>query len=400
MNIIINTNKFKTNSILVLFKMPLKRQTATLNALLPIILEMGCGKYDTKRKLNIKIEELDGSIFYIDTIKKGDNQILQFLIEFPKTKKILPEIMSFLQDVILNPLVKKEQFLEQNFVRAKSMLIDNINAQINNKRQFAKNRCVEEMCKGEDFGVYAGGYIEDFENNTITSKTLYKHYNEVIQKADISLCAIGELNENDIKFNVKNNVNNEQKPVLSNISLAKRDTKYIKEKLGVLQGKLCLGFKTGIYPNTNEFVHLILANEILGGFAGSNLFKQIREKQNLCYYISSFVYMFKGIVFVECGIDFENYEKTVEEINNEVNKIKNGKICDEIIDKAKKSLNTNYKSIPDYNIAIINYYYTNYLANIDITIDEIIERIQKISKDEIVKTFNNIYLDTCYFIDG
>lgn len=145
---------------------------------------------------------------------------------------------------------------------------------------------------------------------------------------------------------------------------------------------------------------LIVGNEILGGGSSSNLFKNVREKESLCYYINSFVYMFKGVIFIQAGIDFNSYEKVVEYVKKEVENIKNGKFNEEDIEKAISSLQKKYLSILDYNTSIMDYYYTGFLADRYVDIEKTICEIKKIKKDEILEAFSNIWLDTVYFMKG
>ncbi|MDE6182700.1 MAG: insulinase family protein, partial [Eubacteriales bacterium] len=101
---VIKTDKFKTICIGVLIRTKLDRKYVTFNAMLPNMLLSGCEKYKTIREINLKTEEMNGSNFYADIMKKGDNQILEFLIEFPENIKDLSEIIEFLSNIILKPL--------------------------------------------------------------------------------------------------------------------------------------------------------------------------------------------------------------------------------------------------------------------------------------------------------
>ena len=56
--------------------------------------------------------------------------------------------------------------------------------------------------------------------------------------------------------------------------------------MDVVQGKLCMGFSTGIKPTDSDYPALMVANSIFGGGAHSKLFNNVREKLSLCYYAS------------------------------------------------------------------------------------------------------------------
>ncbi len=78
--------------------------------------------------------------------------------------------------------------------------------------------------------------------------------------------------------------------------------------------------------------------------------------------------------------------------------MKLGKFSESDIRQAKKSLITSIKSIKDSNFSLADYYLSNILANDYRNIDEIIERLQNVSKDEIVEAAKKLSLDTIYFL--
>lgn len=401
---VITTDKFKTICIGVLIRTKLNKNYVTFNAMLPNLLLNGCEKYKTIREINLKTEQMHGSSFYADILKKGDNQILEFLIEFPNNIDDKTEIFKFLTDVILNPLANMGSFKREYFNRARALAIDKIKSRENDKKEYAKNRCIEEMFKQEEFGILADGYISDFEENKITEESLYNHYKKIIKESEIDIIAIGDILEEELKNFInkyfiiegrdykKFTTHFEQKD--------KQEPKYIEEKFNITQGKLCMGYRTGVEAHSELFLPLIVGNEILGGGSSSKLFNNVREKESLCYYINSFIFMFKGVVFVQAGVDFNQVKKVIDYIQEEIENIKNGKFSDEDIKNAAINLEKKYLSTVDYNTSVMDYYYTNFLADIKMDINETIKAIKMVKKDDILKAFSNIWLDTTYFMKG
>lgn len=400
----IKIDKFKTICIGILFTQKLEREYVTFNALLPNILTIASESYKSIREINIKTEEMAGASFYSDIIKKGEYQIIEFLIEFAENKVSLDDVFSFLSEIILKPLLENNSFKKENFEISKAIVIDNINARLNDKKEFAKNRCIELMCENERFGILADGYLEDFEGDKIDEKSLYRHYLKVLKESEINIIAIGNIDENNLKcyidkyFNIEGRKFNHQEDKF--VIKEQHKPKCIIEKFNVTQGKLCMGFRTGIEPNSKDFIPLLVGNEILGGGSSSKLFNNVREKESLCYYISSFIFMFKGIVFLESGVDFKQYDKVIKYIEKEIENIKSGNFSDLDIKNAISSIYKKYISILDYNTSTMDYYFTNYLANKNITIEETLEKIKDVKKEDIKSAFSNIWLDTCYFMKG
>lgn len=401
---VINTAKFKTICVAFLFRQILDKKYVTYNALLSKILTMGSQKYKTIKDISIKTEEMYGAYIHNDILKKGDNQIIEFLIEFAENQVNIEEVFLFLKEVILNPLIENEGFKKEYFEKSKQLVKDTILSRQNDKKELAKDRCIEIMCNNEKFGIVADGYIEDLEYDKINNKNLYKHYKDILKTSEIDVFVIGNIDENTIKymvekhFNIKDRCYNPLKTDFIYKEKIKPNT--VIEKYSITQGKLCMGYRTNIPANTDSFIPLLVGNEILGGGSGSMLFNNVREKESLCYYINSFIYIFKGIIFIESGVDVKHYEKAINHIIENVENIKNGKFDNNHIEIAINNLCKKYRGIVDYNTATINYYYTNYLASINMTIEEIIEKIKKVTKEDIEKSFENIWLDTCYFMKG
>lgn len=399
----IQTDKFKTVCIAVLLRQNLDREYATYNAMLPMILAMGCEKYKDITEINIKTDELFGVTFFTDILKKGEYQMIEILVQYTEKNINLDEIFSFLHDIILKPCVENGGFLQKYFDKAKNMLIENINDKMSDKKSFAKDRCIEIMCEKENFGVSADGYIEDLKGDKINRKTLYNHYKKVLLTGDIDIIAIGNIDEKDVKKCAKKYFDIDRKylPEKQNkYNIEKSKAKFITEKFKITQGKLCLGYRTGIFAKDDNFHALLVANEILGGGAGSLLFNNIREKKSLCYYINSMIFMFKGILFVQSGINFKDYENVINGIEKEIENIKNGKFSEKNMENAITNLCKKYVGSLDYNMSTMDYYVARNLAKIDDNILETIEKIKKVKKENVVESVQNIWLDTCYFMKG
>ena len=333
---VINTSKFKTICIAFFFFLPLDKEYVTYNSMLSKILTMGCDKYKTIKDISIKMESMYGAYIHSDILKKGDSQIIEFLIEFIEDKVSLEEIFIFLKEIILNPLLEGDCFKEEYFKKAKELVKESILSRKNDKKELAKDRCIEIMCKDEKFSILADGYIEDLEK--IDNKKLYNHYKEILKTSQIDIFAIGNIKENDIKDLVKKYFDIERNYIKDDFNFVyKEKTKenIVVEKYNILQGKLCMAYRTNIEPSSEMFIPLLVGNEILGGGSGSMLFNNVREKESLCYYINSFIYIFKGIVFIESGIDKKDYEKAIKCIKQNVENVIKGKFDDNNIEIAK-----------------------------------------------------------------
>ncbi len=85
-------------------------------------------------------------------------------------------------------------------------------------------------------------------------------------------------------------------------------------------------------------------NWILGGSATSKMFQIVREKYSLAYTAASNYLRHKNSIFIRCGIEIDNYEKTLKLIKEQLEDLKNGNFTDEDIKNAKIRNSINCKT--------------------------------------------------------
>ena len=111
-------------------------------------------------------------------------------------------------DIILNPLTANNKFKDEYVEAEKNNIRLLIESKIDNKDQYALNRCIEEMYKDKPYGLYKYGYSEDLEK--INSENLYNYYLELINTSKIDILISGELEKEEILEIIKNNENIEK----------------------------------------------------------------------------------------------------------------------------------------------------------------------------------------------
>ena len=400
---LITTDKFKTTTICILIRQKLKKEYATINALLANTLEMGSDKYKTLSEIKNATENMYGSVFFTQIVKKGEEQLIQFFMEIANERgkeDLLCEAMEFMREIMLNPLVENGEFKEEIVSSEKENLKRAIEARMNNKGEYAKLRCIEEMCKEEAFGIYGDGYLEDVDK--ITGKEMYEHYVELLATAPIDFIIVGDEKEEKLidiikkNFEFKRKEQEDKHECEKNEYSNRKKSQNIEENLNINQGKICIGARVDISPKGEEFYSLMVANEAFGGSSTSKLFLKVREEQSLCYYINSFIYRFKGILFIQSGVDKQNFKKVTEMVEDEISQMKKGEVTDEEFENAKLSLIKKMKGIQDYNASIIDFYVSQYMLDDEDNVEDVIKRIEKVEKNSIPEICKKIYIDTIF----
>ncbi|HLV09832.1 MAG TPA: insulinase family protein, partial [Halanaerobiales bacterium] len=174
----------------------------------------------------------------------------------------------------------------------------------------------------------------------------------------------------------------------------------IIEKKNVEQGKLVMGFRTGeIKRNSELFYELLFCNALLGAFPHSRLFRKLREEASLAYYVSSWLESTKGLMVINAGIDFINYERSINIINEQLELLKLGEINKEEFSWTKKALINSYKSIADNARGLTGHYLLGLINGRKENIYTAINKIKNVRKDDIKNIAPYIKLDTIYFLD-
>ena len=404
----INTDKFKTNLIAVFLTTKLDRKTVTSNALISAILRRGSKTMPTQEEISIQMEEMYGASFDCGLDKTGDNQVLKFYVEtlndnfLPQGGENLLKIsVEKLLDIVFNPITENGKFKQEYVEQEKSNLKQRIEGKIDNKARYALDRCIEEMYQDKPFGLYKFGYVEDLEN--IDESNLYEAYKKLIETCKIDIFISGKINQNIEEEILKNEniMNLEQRTpdyVVSNNNIKeKKQENTVTESMDVTQGKLVLGLDVNI---DNEYLKydVLLYNSILGGSANSKMFQNVREKAHLAYVASSSYLRYKNNIFINCGIEISNYEKAVELIKKQIDDMKKGDFTEEEIENAKKGIIATIKTIEDEQDTEITYYLGQELTNHVISVKEYMDRIQKVTKQNVVDIANKISINTIYFL--
>ncbi len=406
---ILETNKFKTNLIGIFLTTPLNRENVTFNAMVPTILRRGTQNMKSIDVINRELEKMYGAIFDCGIDKTGDNQVLKFYIEsindtyLPEKEDMLKQSIEKISEIVFNPLVRDNAFDFEICESEKNNLKQIIESKIDNKSRYALERCIEEMYKNDEYGLFKYGYTEDLER--INNANLYEYYKKLIENCKIDIFVSGnDLNniekivrENDDLNKLKERKGKYIMPI-KNENKEDIKEKEIREKMNIAQGKLVIGLDIQNVNEDTKYI-AILYNAILGGTATSKLFQNVREKASLAYTASSNYLKTKNNIFIRCGIEFENYNKAVEIIKEQLSEMSKGNISDEEMENSKNIIISTIKCIPDEQDTELTYYFGQEISNSNIDAKEYIEKIDKVTKEQIVELAKKIKINTIYFLE-
>ena len=404
----IKTEIFKTNLVAVYLSSPLTKKEVTQKALSMAIIRRGTENLKTQEDINCKLEELYGAELNSGMDKVGNDEVLKFYIESLndnftlKNEDVLKQSIELLFDVIFNPLTENGRFKDEYFKNEKNNLKQIIEAKKDNKAQYATARTLEEMYGKDGYGLYTYGYIEDLEK--LSNQEVYNSYKEMLANCKIDIFVSGDINESECvklvdteieKFKIDSR--NVSDLYLKNEVKNVTETKEVIEKMDVTQGKLVIGLDI---TNTikDERPQTAVYNAILGGGANSKLFQNVREKASLAYTASSSYVRYKSNIFINAGIEIENFDKAIDIIRKQIEDLKNGGFTDEQIENEKKGIISQINTIDDEQDTEIIYFLGQELTDSNQTIEQYKENISKVTKEQIQNVASKVEINTIYFL--
>ncbi len=409
----INNKKFKSIYFSVNFIMQLNRKEISENAVLSQVMAKSCKKYVTQKDIMKQLYSLYGSNFDVNIEKYGDLFNLEFRIEcinkkyLPNNIDVVDSVLEFLYNIIFEPSVDNLEFNKDLVEREKISILEKINSKKDDKLKYGVLKTEEMMCKGEPFGEYIYGNIDDVKN--ITSKSLYKRYYDMLNNSYINIVISGNLdgyenidkNINTIfnsKLDSKLKINDLDKNIKLNTNYNILET---EETQDTTQSVITYGLKINNVSD-NDFYVLNVYNSILGGTPSSKLFQNFREKESLAYTVRSRYYRFKDMIIIYAGIQKKNYEKAKQVINNELHQIEIGNITDEEFNSAKDSLISDLKEWNDSKISLAKMFMMNLVATntTNISLQEMIDKIDSVTKQDVIEISKRINISRIFLLGG
>ena len=399
---LIKTNKFKKTVINITFKQPINNKIDVIKKdILCNLLILGTKKYKSRRELEIKCEDLFGASLNIKNKKAGSYNLFSLTASFLNDKYTLEntcdESISFIKEVLFNPLINNNKFDDKLVEIAKKSYLEDIKSIQENPNQYSVTIMRKLIDKESLYAFSPYFYIDEINN--IQNEDLFKIYYDILNNSQVDISIIGDVDEKILlqfdNLPIKANKYNESVyEILSNNNKIEKieEGKYS-------QSKLVLAYQLKDLNELEKMYVSYIFSFILGGSSDSLLFKKLRQDNSLCYYADSNYNLFYQMIEINVGLESINYDKAVSLIKKAVEEIKNGKISDDDIEKAKITYVNALKEIMDNPLSVINMYLSHEYYNLDL-VDERIKKINQVTKEAVINLANKIELKATYLLKG
>ncbi|MCC2114913.1 insulinase family protein [Bacillus halotolerans] len=403
---IVETEKFKTVSLIFKMLAPLTKEQVTKRALFPHVLLRGTESRPKTAELRSYLDELYGTSVSADLSKKGEQHVITFRLEIPNEKylkdqtPLLEKGLHLLAEIVFSPALEAGVFQSQYVDQEKRTLKQRIQAVYDDKMRYSNLRLIQEMCKNEPYSLHVNGEIDDVD--AITADQLYETYRHAIQNDQLDLYVVGDVDSKQVQAAIEQYFQTEERTLeaFANNHAEQPEPKKVIDEEDVKQGKLNIGYRTNITFTDQDYSALQVFNGMFGGFSHSKLFINVREKASLAYYAASRIDSFKGLLMVMSGIEVKNYKQAVSIIAEQFQAMKNGEFSEQDISQTKAMIRNQVLETIDTAYGLSEFLYQQAAAQVDIPIEDFLANIERVTKEDIIKVGEKIQLDTTYFLKG
>jgi predicted Zn-dependent peptidase len=298
--------------------------------------------------------------------------------------KVLDEHLSkafdVLADLVLNPM-----FREEDISKEKGVILEEIKMEADSPDYLVHEIFSANFWKDHPLGKPILGTretVKRFDRNMIES-----YYRAVYSPANLIVTAAGNLThqrmvalvgEHFAGLPANPSAGGENAPA-THARIALRNKKSLE------QVHLCLGVPSYPLPHQGRFACYVL-NTMLGGGMSSRLFQNIRERQGLAYAVFSELspYRDTGCLSIYAGTSLESAPKVVASVLKEFRELKQERVNDEELRRAKDHLKGSLMlslestSARMSNLARQELYFGRFFS-----LDELVESIEAVTADDV-----------------
>lgn len=376
------------------FYLDINKYDVTELNLLISVLTVGTKNYPSKAKLDKISRELYGLNFALSASEIIDKIVFEYNFNYLDPKLIndkdynYEEINKFILEFIYNPNIIDGKFPADVFINEKRNLKTGVIARDDNKRYVISHDSYLGYYKDVP-KIFLDSKLEDIDK--ITNEDLVSLYYKIREESQIFNFCYGKI---DFKDNpIVNQYQLSDEIVgFSYRSSFKKEIYKIHKTYETNSSYLMLGFDTDVHYNEDEIMAINTFNDILGGGANSRLFKNVREKNGLCYSIYSALDREYGKMFIVVNFDSKDYKQIKELIFEQLEDLKTGNISDTEVEEAKLGQTSNLLVGSD-NAKYFLYKLKRRMLYKQLSVNETAKMINNVTKEEVIKIANNIKLE-------
>lgn len=302
--------------------------------------------------------------------------------------KHLPLAIELLSDMITNSL-----FDEEEINKEKGVVKEEIKMYLDSPEDVTYDLLSEMMFEGTPLSLPILGSYNTVDN--LNREAILEFYNKNYLANDMVISIAGNFDYNGT-FKLLNDsfrsvpAKNKVEDLSINPNFKQKVDGCYKD---IEQLNFCIGMK-GIKRDSDDIYPLLIMNNIFGGSMSSRLFQRIREERGLVYSIYSHIASFKdtGIFTIYAGLGREQLIEVVQLIRKNIEDMKKNLITKDELERSKEQLKGNYiLGLEGTFSRMLDLGKSKLLLNRIVTLDEVLEKIDRVEMDDIERVVHKVF---------
>ena len=401
----IKTDRFKTCFLDIIFYSKVDKNTVTKENVLASMITQSSLKYCKRKYVVEHSEDLYNAQFFSSKARIGNIRIICFTLNFLDPvyaeKSYLKDVIKFPFEMIFNPNIKNDEFDERTLKIIKNRVHANIDSVKEAPTRYAIKQAIKNFDNNSPAAIEMEGNIKDL--NKVNAENLVDFYKYFLDNYYCDIYLVGNLNMDKANIMIKELFDNDiiktekfEYLVKNNISKKKE----VVEKDNYDQSTLVCLYDTSKLDEFESKYVMSIFNFIFGnGSLTNKLYTNLRENNSFCSRVASNYQRADNLLIIHSGINAKNKNKALKLIDKSLKEMQTGKFSDEDVDNAIKSLHNALKESLNNQNSLVSNYFSHNMFNFPL-LSELIDKIDNVTKDDIIKLANKLKLDMVYMMEG
>lgn len=375
---IISSDKFTNVNASFRTMVPLERSTITKMNLLLYMIRQKTEKFPTKQALTTALVNNYATKAGASLTSFGNQLLFDLRFQWIRPDWIADEgyekrVCLCMEEILEHPL-----FDQAGLDEAKYMLENRLLRQMDDPNALSLLTAFSLVDKDSSLSIPVQGSLDDLEK--ITLEEMEELYAQ-IQKKPKHVYACGVISEPMKAFLAKYD---SCEPLKNDYTLFSSDQFYTEEKaMDISQTSISLLYQTQVALDSDLYFPLLVMNALLGQAPNSMLFTEVREKNSFCYSIYSQLIRLDGVLYISTGTNRKSIAPVLEEIDRQIQRLREGDFSLEQMDIAKKDLKDGLVSGQDSGISLIEQQFLDDLLGRQTCLEERLAAIDAVSVEQI-----------------
>lgn len=403
----VQSKKFKTNKITVRFTASLSLETVAGRMLSASMLETANQAYPTSQAFRRYLASLYGADISTSAYRRGQAHILDLTFtyvrdEFLSKKNVLTSrILELVEQILFAPLVLDGAFEPTLFEIEKKQLLASLATDMDDSFYFAHKELDSLFFHDERLQLRYSDLRNSISNESPESS--YTCFQDALKNDRIDFFFLGDFNEVEITESLNSLPLTARKSDVT-IQYHQSYSNVLQEGMvqrNVGQSILEMGYHSPVKYGDDQHLPMLVMNGLLGEFAHSKLFTNVRENAGIAYTVSSQLDLFSGLLRMYAGIDRENRNQARKMMNHQLLDLKKGNFTDFELEQTKDMIRRSLLIAQDSQHTLVERVYLNALfGKSSFDIDRLVAKLESIDKEAVCKAANSLKLQAIYFMEG